>query len=255
MSSIRAVFDRQIAAGEKLFVPYLMAGLTENWVAYVEAAIHAGADAVEIGIPFSDPMMDGPVIQEASVRALQNGMTLHRVLTAVTQAQLGVPVIVMTYYNVLLHHGLERAAGMLAEANVAGTILPDLSLEESANWHRYSTENSIENVLMTAPSTSRERYEVLAKKTEGFLYVAVQMSVTGSNETTESVPMSYAYDMLDTVPHLAGIGISTPSLARAATRTLHGAIVGSALVQAILGNATPATFGDLCAEFRQAIDE
>jgi len=118
---LRALRD----AGRKLLVPYFMGGVSENWTEHVEAAVLAGADAVEIGIPFSDPMMDGPVIQEAALRALSRGTTLDSICDDLVRLDVHVPLIAMTYYNIVLHYGLERSAGKLSSSGISGAIVPD----------------------------------------------------------------------------------------------------------------------------------
>ncbi len=123
-------------AGRKLLVPYVTGGMGPDWIEAVHAVADAGADAVEIGIPFSDPMIDGPTIQEASLRALQRGTTPTSVLDALARADLAVPLCVMTYYNIVFRAGLRRFARSLADAGVAGAIIPDLPLEEGERMVR-----------------------------------------------------------------------------------------------------------------------
>src|SRR5580692_3413766 len=124
----------QRAAGRKLLIPYLMGGMTDDWEETLAAVVAAGADAVEVGIPFSDPMMDGPVIQEAALQALRRGTVPDQVLDGIAGAEAPVPVAVMTYYNLVFRAGHKRMARSLAAAGVSGAILPDLSLEEIDPW-------------------------------------------------------------------------------------------------------------------------
>ena len=129
-SALRAARDK----GRKLLVPYVTGGLRDDWVAILSSMADAGADAIEVGLPFSDPMMDGPTIQEASLRALQRGTTPTSVLAELRSLEAPVPLVVMTYCNLVLRAGTKRFASQLAGAGVRGAIVPDLPLEESAEW-------------------------------------------------------------------------------------------------------------------------
>ena len=144
--TLRALRD----AGRKALVPYFMAGATPDWTRHVEAALVGGADAVEIGIPFSDPMMDGIVIQEAALRALQAGTTLESICAQLAEERYSAPLIAMTYYNIFLHFGLERSAGRLAECGVRGAIVPDLTLEESEDWRRACDAHDLATIFLVA---------------------------------------------------------------------------------------------------------
>jgi len=168
---LRALRD----AGRKLLVPYFMGGLSENWTEYVQAAVLAGADAVEIGIPFSDPMMDGPVIQEAALRALARGTTLDSICDDLVRLDTTVPLIAMTYYNIVLHYGLERSAGKFSSSGIRGAIIPDLALEETEPWIAACDSSDVATVLLVAPSTPLERVARLAAVTQGFAYASARM--------------------------------------------------------------------------------
>ena len=133
-------------AGKKLLGIYLTAGVTENWLDYVQAAVDGGADFIEIGLPFSDPIMDGPIIQAASVAALDRGVTTQSVLEELAKAKISVPLVAMTYYNVFYALGLERAATMLEVANVVGTIIPDLQVDTAHEWEATAQKHDIESV-------------------------------------------------------------------------------------------------------------
>ena len=165
--------------GGKLLVPYLMGGMTEDWVEVLQAVVAAGADAVEVGIPFSDPMIDGPVIQEASVLALRRGTTPQSVIDGVAAARIGVPVVVMTYYNVVFRAGHRRMARSLAAAGIGGAIVPDLSLEELGPWAAEADDAGVDTVLLVAPSTPEDRVAALCRRTRGFVYAVARMGVTG----------------------------------------------------------------------------
>ncbi len=143
--------------GRKLVIPYLMGGMTDDWVQTLAAVAAAGADAVEVGVPFSDPMMDGPVIQEAALRALRRGTVPEAVLDGIARADVGVPVAVMTYYNLVFRAGHRRMARSLAACGVSGTILPDLPIEEIGPWAAEADAAGIATVLLVAPSSPPDR--------------------------------------------------------------------------------------------------
>ena len=248
---LRAVRD----AGRKALVPYFVGGLDDEWLECVRAAAFAGADAIEIGVPFSDPIMDGVVIQEASLRALNRGTTLTTVLEGLRTLDIDVPLIVMTYFNIFHHHGLERSANDLHEAGVLGTIVPDLSLEEIGPWRSVSNEHDVASILMTALSTPPERAVQLASETQGFAYAAARMSVTGvaSDEGRGDLVVEKLRQS-STVPVYVGIGITTPQQAAAACGFADGAIVGSALVQRLLDGAGPKGVELFLGEMRAAIN-
>ena len=143
--------------GRKLLVPYVTGGLGDGWTEVVEAVVAAGADAVEIGIPFSDPVMDGPTIQEASQRALLAGATPTGIISSLGDLKLGVPLVVMTYYNIVFRTGHRRFARLLADNGVSGAVVPDVPLEELHDWSRAADDAGIATVLLAAPITPEAR--------------------------------------------------------------------------------------------------
>ncbi|MGA1763400.1 MAG: tryptophan synthase subunit alpha, partial [Ilumatobacteraceae bacterium] len=153
--------------GRKILVPYITGGV-EHWQDAVRAAVANGADAVEIGIPFSDPVMDGPVIQRASREALLRGATLHLILDGVRSLDVGVPLVVMCYYNTVFRAGHERFARMLTSAGVSGAIVPDLPLEESAEWCVAADAADVATVMLTAPTAPDDRLPRIAARSRGF---------------------------------------------------------------------------------------
>ncbi len=243
------------AAGRKALVPYFMAGVTPDWTQHVAAAVHGGADAIEIGIPFSDPLMDGVVIQEAAQRSLAVGTTIDSICAERAGADLGAPVIAMTYYNLFHHYGLRRAAGRLAESGVVGAIVPDLTFEESGPWREVCDDSDIANIFLVAPSTTPERFERLARATQGFCYAAARMAVTGrAAGDGDATRVVEAVRATSDVPVYVGIGITTPEQAATAARRADGVIVGSALVATILQGASPTDTEAFIRSFRHAID-
>jgi tryptophan synthase alpha chain len=256
-ASLEAFLRGRRAAGRKLLVPYVTGGLGDDWLAAVEAAAAAGADAIEIGIPFSDPMIDGPVIQEASVRALAAGATPHGILTALAGADVGgVPLAVMTYYNLVARAGLRRMASSLAEAGVAGAILPDLPVDELDPWRSEAEAAGVETVLLAAPTTPDDRLKRIAARSQGFLYAVGVMGVTGERTALASSAVTIARrcKQLTDLPVLVGIGISTPDQAVEVCQVADGVVVGSAVVHRLLDGDGPEGVAKLVASFREALD-
>ena len=242
--------------GRTALVPYFMAGLSEDWVRHVEAAVHAGADAVEIGLPFSDPMIDGVVIQRAGLRALARGTTIETVLRDLEGLSVAVPLVVMTYYNLLLHYGLDRAAGRLAGAGVSGAIVPDLSLEEADEWRAAAGGHDVATVFLVAPSTPVARVARVAAASQGFVYAAARMAVTGAaTEEGEARQVAAAVRAASDRPCYVGIGISTPEQAVAAAAVSDGVIVGSALVALLLEGGQGPDVEEFLGRFRRSLDE
>ncbi|HUY42553.1 MAG TPA: tryptophan synthase subunit alpha [Acidimicrobiales bacterium] len=251
-SSLRALRD----TGRKALVPYFMAGLSPDWLRHVEAAAHAGADAIEIGLPFSDPMMDGVVIQEAGRRALERGTTFDNVAAELAAVEVGVPLIAMTYYNVILHGGLERSASRLSDARISGAIIPDLPLEELDPWEEVAAQFDLATVLLVAPSTPAPRVGVIAARTSGFCYAQGRMAVTGvSSDDGEGGGVALTVRRASDVPVYIGVGIATPEQARNAASASDGVIVGSALVRLLLDGASASEIERFVATFRGALDQ
>ncbi len=254
--AFEAVLRARRDAGRKLLIPYVMAGMTEDWVEVLEAVVVAGADAVEVGIPFSDPMMDGPVIQEASLQALQRGTTPAAVVDAVGEAQLGVPIAVMTYYNLVFRAGHRRMARSLAAAGIGAAIVPDLPLEELGPWATEADDAGVATILLVAPSTPEDRVARICARSRGFVYAVARMGVTGERvslgpSTGDVVTRARAATDL---PVCVGVGISTPAQAVEACRSADGVIVGSALVRRLLEHGGPDAARDLVADLRAALD-
>jgi tryptophan synthase alpha chain len=241
-------------AGRKAFVPYVTAGLPGVDAAFLRGLAGAGADAVEVGIPFSDPMMDGPVIQEASKRALEAGTTPAAAFDLIRRAALDVPVAVMTYLNPVLAMGMEAFAGAASAAGVAGAILPDLPVDEADGWMACAKAAGLAPVFLAAPNSTPERLAAIAAAGEGFVYCVATFGVTGAREelAASARRVVAALRPLTETPLLVGIGISTPEQARAACGFADGVVVGTALVEPLLRGA-PAEAIDRARRFRDAI--
>ena len=178
MSPLEADFRAKRDAGRKLLVPYITGGYP-GWQDAIRAAAAAGADAVEIGVPFSDPVMDGPVIQQASQAALDAGATPPAILDEVPRLDVTIPLIVMTYYNLVHHDGHRRFANRLVRAGIAGCILPDLPLEESEPWTRAADHEGVETIMLAAPTAPDARLPLIAARSRGFIYSVGLLGVTG----------------------------------------------------------------------------
>ena len=245
------------AAGAKLLIPYVMGGLDDQWVEVVQAVVAAGADAVEIGIPFSDPVMDGPVIQDAGVRALRRGTTPTQVLDGVAGAGVGVPLVVMTYYNLVFRAGHERMAHNLVAAGIRAAILPDLPLEELDPWAEAADAAGVATVLLVAPSSPPERVARICARGRGFVYAVARMGVTGERGAlgSEAAAVVGRIRAASDLPVCVGVGISTPAQAVEACAVADGVIVGSALVRRLLDGGGPEAAAAFVGELRQAIDK
>lgn len=254
MSDLGARLRALREGGRTALVVYLVGGLSADWCDHVRAAVDAGADLIEVGLPFSDPVMDGPVIQEAGVRARARGTTTASLLADVARLDVPVPLVAMTYYNLVFHPGLAASAHALADAGIAGTILPDLPLEEAGEWREVAGAQGLANVLMVAPSTPSERAARIASATEGFLYAAARMAVTGPGTGEDDVASVVAAGRAGTdLPIYAGIGIATPEQAARAATAADGVIVGTAVVRATLEGEGARGVARVVGEMRAAI--
>lgn len=244
-------------AGAKLLVPYVTGGLDDGWTDVVRAVVDAGADAVEIGIPFSDPVMDGPVIQEASMRALGRGATPASILAEVRSLDVGVPLVVMTYCNLVLHAGCTRFAAELHDSGIAGAILPDLPLHEIDEWAEAADGVGVETVMLAAPNSTDDRIAAIAARSRGFLYCISLLGITGvrSELAERATEIAGRVKAATDLPALLGVGISDPGQGVAASTVADGVIVGSALVSRLLEGGGPDAAHELVAGFRAALDE
>jgi tryptophan synthase alpha chain len=243
-------------AGRKLLVPYVTGGLGDDWAEAVRACADAGADAVEVGIPFSDPVMDGPVIQEASERALAGGATPVSILEEIRSLDAGIPIAVMTYYNIVFRAGLERFAHDLVQAGVSGAIVPDVPLEEVGPWAAAADEAGVETVLLAAPTAPDERLPRVCARARGFVYAVGLLGVTGERDHLASTATVIAKRLkaVTDLPVLVGVGISTPQQAVDACREADGVVVGSALVRRRIEGGGPEAAASLVGEYRTALD-
>jgi tryptophan synthase alpha chain len=243
-------------AGHKLLVPYVTGGMDDEWLLTVEALAGAGADAIEIGIPFSDPMIDGPTVQEASLRALDRGTTPDGILADLSRIDVGIPLVVMTYYNIIYRAGHDRIAGLMAESGVAGAIIPDLPLEELGPWVQAADHADVASVLLVAPSTPVGRITAVCRRSRGFVYAVGRMGVTGEQAVLADSARQVAEAVVASteLPVCVGIGVSTPEQAVAVCQVADGVVVGSALVRRLLEGAGPDGAVEFVSSLRRALD-
>lgn len=249
-SHLRAIRD----TGRKALVPYITGGYP-GWEDAIRAAAANGADAIEIGIPFSDPVMDGPIIQQASQAALEAGTTPLSVLDAVPGLDVDIPLVVMTYYNLVHHDGHRRFAHRMVEAGIAGCILPDLPLEESEPWTRAADHEGVETVMLAAPTAPDERLPRIAARARGFVYSVGLLGVTGERESLAASATALASRLkaITDVPVLVGVGVSNAQQAFEASRIADGVIQGASVVRRLIESG-PDAVGEYVAEVRAAID-
>jgi len=250
--------ERQFRAardsGRKLLVPYITGG-HPGWEDAIRAAAAAGADGVEIGIPFSDPVMDGPVIQQASQAALDAGATPPAVIDAIAGLDVGIPLGVMTYYNLVHHDGHRRFAGRLVQAGIDACILPDLPLEECEPWCRAADEAGIETVMLAAPTAPDDRLPRIVARSRGFVYSVGLLGVTGERAQLAATATELAGRLkaITDVPVLVGVGVSDAEQARGACRVADGVVQGASVVRRLMQQG-PDAVGAYVAEVRGALD-
>lgn len=239
VSTVEAAISRQRDAGNGALIGYLPVGfptLSESIDAAVALA-HNGVDVIELGLPYSDPVMDGPVIQVATQQALANGFRLRHGFEAIRAitAQVDVPVLVMTYWNPVVQYGVDRFADDLVAAGGAGLITPDLIPDEAADWLAASERTGLDRVFLAAPSSSDARLAQAIAQSRGFVYAVSTMGTTGARTDVDSAARVLIERLraAGSTSACVGLGISTPEQVREILGYADGAIVGSALVRAL----------------------
>ncbi len=255
MSNIHKAF-----AGGKAFIPFITCGDPdlETTVAVVRAAAANGADLIELGIPFSDPTAEGPVIQEANLRALKGGVTVDKIFDLVSELRrdVTVPMVFMTYANVVFSPGADRFIGKCRSVGIDGLILPDLPFEEKEEFLPFCHRHGVDLISLIAP-TSSNRIAMIAKEAEGFLYIVSSMGVTGTRSEikTDIASMVKVVRQNTSVPCAVGFGISTPEQAKQMASLSDGAIVGSAIIKLIAkyGRNSPSYVGEYVKSMKDAV--
>lgn len=240
-------FARVKAEGRAALVAYLPAGFptVDGGIAAIRTVLDSGADIVEVGLPHSDPVLDGPVIQTADDIALRGGLKIADVIRTVREvhAATGKPILVMSYWNPIDRYGAERFATELAGAGGAGCILSDLPVQESATWREHADKLGLATVFVVAPSTKDERLKRITDAGSGFVYAASTMGVTGVRETVgaSAADLVRRTRAVSDLPVCVGIGVSTPEHAAEVAGFADGVVVGTAFVQAVLDAPDEAT--------------
>jgi tryptophan synthase alpha chain len=239
VSQIEQVFARLRLRGERALIPYFCAGDPdlETTARLIAEADARGADVIEVGLPFSDPLADGPTIQRAAVRALERGTSLYRLLPVLAgvSGRIRTPLVVMTYLNPLHRYGLERVTRDLASAGVAGLIVPDCPIDESPPLARAAGRAGLDLVALAAPTSGPERLRRIARASRGFVYLIPLTGITGERTEVPAELVRLVRDLraVTTKPIGVGFGISTPEQVAAVVRHADGAIVGSAIVRLV----------------------
>lgn len=246
MSKISKAFENK-----KAFIPFITCGDPdlETTAAIVRAAVENGADLIELGIPFSDPTAEGPVIQAANIRALNGGVTTDKVFDLVRDLRqdIDIPMVFMTYANVVFSYGAEKFISICNEIGIDGLILPDLPYEEKEEFQALCKQYDVDLISFIAP-TSENRIAMIAKEAEGFIYIVSSLGVTGTRseiKTDLSSIVKVVRENTD-VPCAIGFGISTPEQAHKVYEIADGAIVGSAIIKIIekYGKDSPKYVGE-----------
>jgi len=260
--SVGPAFEKAKAAGRAALVGYLPAGFPDvaGSVEAFRAMVDGGVDVVEVGLPYSDPVMDGPTIQAAAQQALEGGVRTRDVLATVEAvAATGVPVLVMTYWNPVVRYGVERFARDLATAGGSGLITPDLIPEEGQEWIDAADRDGLDKVFLVAPSSTDERLAMTTASCRGFVYATAVMGVTGARTTTSGLagPLVSRTRGVTRLPIGVGIGVSTGDQAAEVAGYADGVIVGSAFVRRLLDASDPkagvAALGELTRELADGV--
>ena len=255
MSNIRKAFENK-----KAFIPFITCGDPdlETTGKIVRAAVENGADLIELGIPFSDPTAEGPVIQGANIRALSGGVTTDKIFGFVRELRkdVKIPLVFMTYANVVFSYDAEKFISTCKEIGIDGLILPDLPFEEKGEFQPICKQYGVDLISLIAP-TSDKRIAMIAKEAEGFLYIVSSLGVTGTRSeiTTDLASIIKVVRENTDVPCAIGFGISTPEQAKKMAGLSDGAIVGSAIIKLIEKNGANAAeaVGEYVKEMKNAV--
>ena len=239
MTALDQLFVKVRAENRAALIAYIPAGFPsqEGCHRVIAAFIEGGVDAIEIGYPYSDPVMDGPTIQAAADQALSQGTGAKEVFEALKHAtDLGVPAVVMTYWNPIERYGVDKFAQSIADNGGSGVITPDLTIEESDRWLAATSKNKINPIYVVAPSTNDDRLAEVTAKTGGFVYAASLMGVTGTRTSVSSDASNLVSRVrsVTELPISVGLGVSTREQAKSLAAYADGVIVGSAFIKLLL---------------------
>lgn len=261
MNRIESKFRELKKRGKKAFIAFITAGdpnlkTTQELVFMFESI---GVDIVELGVPFSDPLADGLTIQASSQRALQQGITLEKILKLVKtlRQKSQIPIALMTYYNPIFHYGEERFIKEAKQCGVDGFIIPDLPFEEGKNLTKLARRNNISNILFISPTTTQERMNKIVKASRGFIYYVSLTGVTGERRNLEPSILNQVRSIqkMTNKPICVGFGISNARQVKAVGQIVDGVIVGSAIVQEIVKNVGKKDLGENVGRFVHSLSK
>ncbi|MFC6285642.1 tryptophan synthase subunit alpha [Nocardioides sp. GCM10027113] len=240
--TVSTAFDKARGEGRGALVGYLPAGFpdVDGGIDALRAMVDAGCDVIEVGLPYTDPVMDGPTIQAAAQQALEGGTRTRDVLRTVEAvAATGTPTVVMTYWNPVERYGVARWAADLASAGGSGLITPDLTPDSAAEWVAAADEHDLDKIFLVAPSSTDSRIAMTTAACRGFVYATAVMGVTGTRATTSdlSAPLVERTRATTDLPVAVGLGVSTREQAAEVASYADGVIVGSAFVRTLLDHA------------------
>lgn len=236
-SRITEVFERRRQEGKKVFIPYIMAGdgSLEKTARLVNKLESWGADIIELGVPFSDPMADGPTIQLAAQRAIRQGVTLRKIIHAVSSMRdkTSIPIVLMTYFNPIFRYGTENFVNEAVDSGVDGLIIPDMPPDEEKEFIDDANKKGLDTVFLVAPTSTEERLRLITKMSQGFIYYVSMTGITGAklrigDELTEQIRLIRT---ITTKPVAIGFGVKTAAEARESAVHADGVIVGSSIVR------------------------
>jgi tryptophan synthase alpha chain len=259
-SRIQSLFARLRPEKRAALIAYVTAGdptasHTPEWIAALE---RGGADLIELGVPFSDPIADGPVIQRGSDRALKGGTTVAKVLDIARRVRenSSIPLILFTYLNPVLRYGLAELARDAKAAGVDGCLLTDVSVEEAGTYVDVMRSAGLDTVFLAAPTSTHRRLELVAQYSSGFVYLVSRTGVTGEQAAVSLAlaPLVASMRAVTTQPLCAGFGISTPEQARQVARMADGVVVGSSIVRLIEQGVSPAGLEEFARSLREGMD-
>jgi tryptophan synthase alpha chain len=263
MLSVSQCFQNLKIKSECALIPFITAGDPdlETTLSALKILDQEGADLIELGIPYSDPLADGPVIQAAATRALEKGVKLEDVLSIVQQVknELRSPIILFTYYNPIFHRGVENFLNQIQQVGVKGLVVPDLPLEEAENFLSIASAHQIEVTLLVAPTSPRERIKAIASKSQGFIYLVSVTGVTGMRTQIETRVKDLLVSLRSVTDKPIGVGFGISEPEQAARIKQWGAdavIVGSAFVKRLASNdpkTALVSIGQFCRSLKQAI--
>lgn len=256
-SVITSTFQRLKAENKKAFIPYIMAGdpNLEKTLENVMLIEKCGADIVEIGVPFTDPLADGPTIQRAAERALKAGITLKKIIPFIKELRRlsQIPIVLMTYYNPVFKYGEDAFIKDSVEAGINGVIIPDLPPDEAGEFIKKSRIAGLDNIFLVAPTSTEERIKMVTKACRGFVYYVSVTGITGARFALDETFKEHiaAVKMLTNKPVAVGFGISTPDEARIVAEVADGVIIGSAIVKKLYEH--PSAAMEFIKRLREAI--